>query len=245
MSRCIDTLDRRFYPDSSNNWDDELFRSEILGHINHASIVLDVGAGAGIVEQMNFLGLAAKVCGIDLDPRVVDNSFLDDAKVTGGESIPYDDDTFDVVFSDNVLEHLGEPEKVFAEVARVLRPGGVFLFKTPNKLHYMPIIARLTPHKFHGFVNRLRGRKVIDTFPTLYRANSRRQVVRLADAAGLTIEKLDLIEGRPEYTRIFCPLYIIGILYERLVNRFETLACFRILLIGVLSKPSAESTHSI
>ncbi|MDH3434965.1 MAG: class I SAM-dependent methyltransferase [Gammaproteobacteria bacterium] len=239
MSRCIDALDRRFYPDSSNNWDDELFRNEILSHVSRSSVVLDVGAGAGIVEQMNFRGLAAKVCGIDLDPRVLENSYLDDAKVTGGESIPYDDDTFDVVFSDNVLEHLGEPEQVFAEVARVLRPGGVFLFKTPNRHHYMPIIARLTPHKFHGFINRLRGRKVVDTFPTLYRANSRRQVIRLADSAGLTAQKLDLIEGRPEYTRIFCPLYIIGILYERLVNRFGFLARFRVLLIGVLSKPSA------
>jgi len=239
MSRCVDALDRRYYPDSSNNWDDELFRNEILNHVSGSSVVLDVGAGAGIVEQMNFRGLAAKVCGIDLDPRVLENSYLDDARVTGGESIPYDDGTFDVVFSDNVLEHLSEPEQVFAEVARVLRPGGVFLFKTPNKLHYMPIIARLTPHRFHGFINRLRGRQVVDTFPTLYRANSRRQVTRLARSVGLKAVRLDLIEGRPEYTRIFCLLYIIGILYERLVNRFEFLTGFRVLLIGALSKPSA------
>lgn len=239
MSRCVDALDRRYYPDSSNNWDDELFRNEILNHVSGSSVVLDVGAGAGIVEQMNFRGLTAKVCGIDLDPRVLENSYLDDARVTGGESIPYDDGTFDVVFSDNVLEHLSEPEQVFAEVARVLRPGGVFLFKTPNKLHYMPIIARLTPHRFHGFINRLRGRQVVDTFPTLYRANSRRQVTRLARSVGLKAVRLDLIEGRPEYTRIFCLLYIIGILYERLVNRFEFLTGFRVLLIGALSKPSA------
>ena len=69
-------------------------------------------------------------------------------------------------------------------------------------------------------------------------------MLRLADAAGLTMEKLDLIEGRPEYMRILCPLYIIGILYERLVNRFETLARFRVLLIGVLSKPSTETSTS-
>ncbi|MEI2780661.1 MAG: hypothetical protein V9H25_05130 [Candidatus Competibacter sp.] len=44
---------------------------------------------------------------------------------------------------------------VFREVARVLKRGGVFLFKTPNKTHYMPTIARLTPHRFHQFVNRI------------------------------------------------------------------------------------------
>ena len=242
MSRCVSALDRRFYPDSGNNWDDELFRSHILRYVNDTSVVLDVGAGAGIVEQMNFRGTAARVCGIDLDPRVLDNPYLDDAQVTGGESIPYDDDTFDVVISDNVLEHLEEPQKVFAEIARVLKVGGVFLFKTPNRFHYMPLIARLTPHRFHRFVNRLRGREEVDTFPTRYRANSRGQLRRLAAASGFDIDKLNLIEGRPEYMRIFCPLYLIGMFYERTVNRFESMAGMRILLIGLLRKGSTETS---
>ena len=236
MSRCVDALDRRFYPESGNNWDDDLFRSHILRHINDKSVVLDVGAGAGIVKQMNFRGAAARVCGVDLDPRVLENPYLDDAQVTGGESIPYDDETFDVVISDNVLEHLEEPQKVFAEIARVLKEGGVFLFKTPNRFHYMPLIARLTPHRFHRFVNKLRDREEVDTFPTRYRANSRGQVGRLAAASGFGIEQLNLVEGRPEYMRLFCPLYVLGMIYERTVNRFESLAGLRILLIGLLRK---------
>jgi len=236
MSRYIDALDRRFYPDVGKNWDDSLFRNEILEHVSRNSVVLDVGAGAGIVEQMNFRGIAARVCGVDLDPRVLENEFLDDAKVTGGESIPYDDATFDVVFSDNVLEHLATPEQVFEEIGRVLKPGGVFLFKTPNRFHYMPLIARLTPHRFHRFVNKLRGRETVDTFPTLYRANSRGQVKRLAAGTGFSVTKIDLIEGRPEYTRIFCPLYVVGIAYERLVNLSSLLSGMRVLMVGVLSK---------
>jgi len=236
MSRYIDALDRRFYPGIGNNWDDARFRSEILKHVSAESELLDLGAGAGIVEQMNFRGIARIVCGIDLDPRVLNNEYLDDAKVTCGESIPYDDDSFDVVFSDNVLEHLEEPERVFQEINRVLKPGGVFLFKTPNKHHYMPLIARLTPHSFHRFVNRLRGRGTVDTFPTLYRANSRRQVHRLAAATGFSVEEIKLVESRPEYTRIFCPLYLAGIAYERLVNLSRLLSGIRVLMIGVLSK---------
>jgi 2-polyprenyl-3-methyl-5-hydroxy-6-metoxy-1,4-benzoquinol methylase len=85
------------------------------------------------------------------------------------------------VFPDNVLEHLYEPEEVFREVARVLKPGGVFLFKTPNKWHYMPTIAQLTPHGFHRAVNRWRGRAEIDIFPTRYRANTYADVAHLAD----------------------------------------------------------------
>ena len=236
MSRCTEALDRRFYPGVNDNWDDILFREAILGIVSAESRVLDVGAGAGIVEQMNFKGTAAEVCGIDLDPRVLENRHLDEGKVSGVEAIPYDDASFDVVICDNVLEHLDEPHAAFAEIARVLKPGGVFLFKTPNKYHYMPLIARLTPHWFHRYVNKLRGREAVDTFPTRYRANSKKNLASLARSARLHVDRLDLIEGRPEYTRIFCPLYLIGVLYERLVNATERLASLRILLIGRMSK---------
>ena len=141
-----------------------------------------------------------------------------------------------MVFSDNVLEHLEEPLQVFREVVRVLKPGGVFLFKTPNKYHYMPLIARLTPHVFHQYVNRLRGRAEVDTFPTRYRANTRGDVIRLATEAGLLVEKIELIEGRPEYMRMTWPSYIVGMAYERIVNASELFAVLRILLVGVLRK---------
>lgn len=242
MSRCVEALDQKFYPTSGNNWDDALFRQSILTRLSDDSVILDVGAGAGIVEQMNFRGVGARACGIDLDPRVLENPFLDEAKVCSAEKIPYASATFDAVVSDNVLEHLDEPDIVFAEVARVLKPGGVFLFKTPNRRHYMPLIARLTPHGFHGFINRLRGREAVDTFPTRYRANSARQLQRLAVRSGLSVDAVDFFEGRPEYMRISCLLYPFGILYERLVNRFAFLKSFRILIVGALVKPSSGET---
>ena len=236
MSGVISWLDEKLYPASENNWDDRLFRERILDYLQPDSVVLDLGAGAGIVSQMNFRGLPAQMCGVDLDPRVVDNPMLDEGRVASATGIPYEDNRFDVVFSDNVLEHLEEPLQVFREVVRVLKPGGVFLFKTPNKYHYMPVIARLTPHVFHQYINRLRGRAEVDTFPTRYRANTRGDVIRLATEAGLLVEKIELIEGRPEYMRMTWPSYIVGMAYERIVNASELFAVLRILLVGVLRK---------
>nr|WP_274608966.1 class I SAM-dependent methyltransferase [Lamprobacter modestohalophilus] len=203
--------------------------------------VLDLGAGAGIVTEMNFCGHARRICGIDPDPRVVDNPFLDEGKVGLGESIPYPDASFDLVFADNVLEHLPNPEQVFAEVARVLRPGGVFLAKTPNKYHYVPLIARLTPHGFHRWVVRWRGREGEDVFPTRYLANSRADIRRLAAATGLQVVAVDLVEGRPEYLRFSALTYVFGYLYERLVNLVPGLAGLRVLLVAELRKPDAGS----
>jgi len=79
--------------------------------------------GAGIVSQMDFRGVAGHTCRVDPDPRVEGNPYLDEEKVAFGESFPYPNVRFDMVFADNVLEHLAEPKKVFAEVARVLGPG--------------------------------------------------------------------------------------------------------------------------
>jgi SAM-dependent methyltransferase len=235
-SKQIETLDRRWYPSYSANWDDALFRDRVLSRISASSCILDLGAGAGIVAQMNFRGLAGRVCGVDLDPRVVGNSFLDEAKVGSAELIPYGNEEFDLVFADNVLEHLSDPNAVFAEVRRVLRPGGWFLAKTPNRWHYMPLISRVTPHVFHRFYNRLRGRMETDTFPTFYRANSRAQIQRLATSVGFAVERLTLVEGRPEYLRLSVPTYAAGRFYERIVNRSEKLEMFRVLLVMELRK---------
>lgn len=238
MSRLIEQIDRKFYPGFDRNWDDQLFRDRILVHLGPSSVVLDLGAGAGIVKQMNFKGYAARVCGVDLDPRVTSNPMLDEGRVSNASGIPYEDESFDVVFSNNVMEHLSDPLAVFCEVYRVLKPGGVFLFKTPNKHHYMPLIARITPHRFHQFVNRLRGRAEVDTFPTHYRANAPKAVRALASSSGFNVEDIERVEGRPEYLRLAWPAYIVGLLYERTVNATDLLAPLRILLIAQLRKPA-------
>lgn len=239
MSRLTAWMDRRFYPDFAKNWDDLLFRDRIAAWLTPDMTILDLGAGAGIVEAMNFKGMAARVCGIDLDPRVAANPMLDEGLVTDGVQIPYPDASFDLVFADNVFEHLADPAGIMLEIRRVLRPGGHLLFKTPNRTHYMPLIASVTPHWFHQLVNRIRGRAEVDTFPTLYRANTPARVRALASETGFTDVSVALVEGRPEYLRMSMPTYLAGLLYERIVNRFDALAGLRILLVAEMRKPEA------
>jgi len=220
-----------------DHWDDRAFRERILDHLSQQAMeVLELGAGAGVVEQMDFREEAARVCGIDPDERVVRNPHLDEAKVGVGEAIPYPDASFDLVFACNVLEHLERPRAVFQEVRRVLRPGGVFLAKTPNRWHYVPLIASLTPRGFHEWVNRLRGREEGDTFPTLYRANTPRAVRRLGAATGFSVDTIELLEGRPEYLRITPPSYLVGWMYERAVNLVPPLSRFRVVLMVELRR---------
>lgn len=236
MSRLTEWMDRTFYPGFDGFWDDTLFRTYIEKVLREDHDVLDLGAGRGVLPQMNFRGRAKRVCGVDPDEAVSANSFLDEARVGAGEVIPYPDASFDVVFADNVLEHLVDPAAVFREVARVLRPGGAFLAKTPNKLHYVSIGARLTSQSFHERWNRMRGLGRINSFPTAYLANTPRRIERLAVQSGLTVQEIAAVEGRPEYLRFAAPLYLAGCAYERLVNSLPALARFRVVIIAVLRK---------
>lgn len=231
-------MDRTFYPRFGNNWDDQIFREILLGHIHSGSSCLDYGAGRGNVKQMNFRDIAKFVAGVDPEPGVFENPNLHDAKLLDltKNSIPYPDNHFDVVFADNVMEHVQNPSLVFKEIDRVLKPGGLLLAKTPNKWHYMPIIARWTPTWFHRFYNRIRGREAIDTFPTAYQCNSRSKVERLSAESGFSVEETRLIEGRPEYLRLTFPTYLIGFAYERIVNSTDLLSGFRCVLVFVLRK---------
>jgi SAM-dependent methyltransferase len=234
---AVGWLDRAFYSGFRDSWDDDAFRQYVLSHLNAEHVLLDLGAGAGIVAQMNFRGLAKKVCGVDPDARVLQNTFVDEAKVGAGEKIDWPDETFDIVTADNVLEHLADPARVFSEISRVLKPGGKFLFKTPNRSHYVPLIARLTPHLFHKYYNWLRGRAYEDTFATYYRANRPADVAAAGEGAGLKLTHFELIERRPEYLRMSALTYLFGIAYERAVNSTDALKGFRVTFIGNLTKP--------
>ncbi len=232
----IHSIDRRFYPGVEANWDDALFRLEILRCLSPDSNILDLGAGAGIVSQMDFRGHAKNVCGVDVDRRVKENPYLDEAYVADASRLPFEDNVFEVVFADNLLEHLVDPEGAFLEVFRVLKEDGVFLVKTPQRFHYVPLIARMTPLWLHKAINRRRNRADADIFPTRYRANSVSAIRRLARSSGLRVEKIDRIEGRPEYLRWFWPFYLLGVFYERSVNSGRIFEVLRVLLVAKMRK---------
>jgi SAM-dependent methyltransferase len=235
-------LDRALYPNHGDNWDNRHFGRVLREYMSPEFRILDYGAGRGRIGELNFRNEVAFVAGVDPDRSVFQNPFLDEAKVLplSDGTIPYEDQTFDLVFSANVLEHVPEPEACFREIKRVLKPGGIFLGKTPNKYHYVPSLARITPHSFHEFVNRRRGRDHHDTFPTLYRCNTPAKVKACAAGVGLELENVVMLEGRPEYLRIFAPTYLLGFLYEKLVNAAGCLAFLRSVMIFTLRKPARD-----
>ncbi len=196
--------------------------------------MLDLGAGAG-KNSYDLKGRVRSIVGVDFDPRVSDNPLLDRGVAVKPGPLPFDDSSFDVVFAIYVLEHVNNPAELVAEIRRVLRPGGIFLALTPNRYHYVSVIASATPTSFHKWLNKRRGREMEDTFPTVYQMNTRRALLRYF-ARGFECVRLDTIEVAPNYLRFWTPAFLLGALYERIVNRFDRLAPFRVNILCAFRK---------
>jgi SAM-dependent methyltransferase len=123
---------------------------------------------------------------VDVDDAVLGNPKLDEAHVIApGETLPVDAGSIDVVIADHVLEHIGadDADAVVGEFHRILKPGGWFAARTPNKWGAIGIGARIVPNQLHVRVlRRLQpGRRELDVFPTRYAMNTRRDLRRLFD----------------------------------------------------------------
>jgi len=156
------------------------------------------------------------IVGIDIDPAVHNNPTCDESIVHDiSKTFPFEDDSFDLIHCRWAIEHLEYPEKTFCELARILKPGGKLICLTPNVYHYAVIAARFTPFWLHHW---WRGDETGEAFPTFYRGNSARKLRQICKNAGLEIINIKVMEGAPGYLTRCWPLFLCGVLYERIVN---------------------------
>jgi len=201
------------------------YHEEWLGLLDRSieknSVIVDLGAGPTNDTTRFLSDRAASLIGVDVDPEVMENRYLDDAHVYDGTKIPLPDACADVVTSHWVVEHITNPEEHCREVCRVLRPGGIYVFRTPNLYHYKTIGALLIPNSMHTyFVRRLRNRTTDahDPYPTHYRLNSEGRIRKEMERSGLKVDAIHYGEGLPSYGMSSRVLFLLFMAYERVVN---------------------------
>jgi len=194
----------------------------VRGHLTPDSRVLDLGCGRGGVVELFWRDVKMAA---GLDP---DTASLAAHRAPGmplirgvGEGLPFTAESFDLIVCLWVLEHLNEPITTMREVCRVLRPGGHFVFVTPNLSNPVMLLNRIgkaLPALQRRTVPKLYGRVTGDTFRVQYHANTAGAIRMLASAAGLQVVELRTVPD-PTYLALNSFMFRVSVFSEQLMPK--------------------------
>ncbi len=143
---------RAYYDDFSRNYDDprgggyhrliDDLTVSLIGPATRGAEVLEIGCGTGLLLSRVAPG-AARAVGVDLSPGMLAHARERGLDVHEGraEALPFEDASFDVVYSFKVLAHVPDLDAAFAEAARVTRPHGRLFLEVYNR-HSLRYLAR-------------------------------------------------------------------------------------------------------
>lgn len=206
---------------------------------------LDLGCGHQFFaewmtgEQSEVIASCRSVFGIDLDWIGLKGHSGIDKKIFGNlERLPLADSSFDLISANMVVEHLESPQAVLREVHRCLRPGGRFVFHTPNFNGWATQFANRVPETIKKkLIWALERRKEEDVFQTHYKMNTPAAVSAIASEIGFAVEEIRLVSSSA-VTASFGPLAVPELLYIRHLQS-ERNAGRRSNLIATIRKSSS------
>lgn len=235
MGRLRDWTYRRFWAGDVHPY--QTLRSRLAALTAPGMTIVDAGCGYTSPTLRELGGKGARLIGVDVVPLErypgIETIQADLAR------IPLPDASVDLVYSRSVMEHVTDPDAVYAESWRLLKPGGRWIFLTANRWDYVSLVSRVTPNRFHGrIVSAMEGRAELDVFPTAYRTNDRTQIGRHAARAGFRVDRFDWLSQYPSMFYNNGPLFLIATLYEKLLMRFSALKRLRGWVFVELVKPA-------
>jgi SAM-dependent methyltransferase len=201
-------------PLSGEKWaaKSEAYAKLVAEHLSPPTVWLDAGCGSRLLETdmdplENWLAAQCKsIFGMDFS--VTFNRNIKSLLHGSLYELPFADSSLDLITCRMVVEHLDQPKKAFAEIARALRPGGAVIVITPNLLNYAifgnAVATKLFPEKLRlRIVHASDSRADDDIFPVRYRANTMRRLVRLLKGSGLQVHQtIALRQQRPYWWKL-------------------------------------------
>jgi SAM-dependent methyltransferase len=147
--------------------------------------VLDVGCGAG-TDLVRFAKGGALVTGVDLSSSAIalarqnfaQQGLAADLREADGEALPFEGDTFDLVFAHGVVQYTAHDKALVTECRRVLKPGGTAVFQVYNRISWLhglskvmkvplehddaPVLKRYSAAEFRGLLTGFREVRIVE-----------------------------------------------------------------------------------
>lgn len=203
---------------------------------------LDLGCGHHLLpewrlaEEKNLIAKAAQVIGLDYDlPSLIKHRTIK-IKVQGSATeLPFADSLFGMVTANMVVEHLDNPQVQFREVNRVLKPGGFFIFHTPNEYGHFSMMRKMVPaFAVKKLSKMLDGRDAEDVFEVHYKANNHQAIENLAAETGFQTEEIKMVSSDAVFA-VVPPLAVMELIWIKILKA-ESLKSLRTNIIAVLRK---------
>lgn len=235
IRRCKNIRDRIYVRDDLPG---PVFEREVRSLAFSDAIIADIGCGRDAKFLRSLSSSFAQAYGIDLE--ISENTSYENITLLRGdaEDIPLPDGSVHFVTMVNVVEHLRDPERVFRECKRVLKPEGSLLLTAPNKWHPPIAAGRLLPHWLKRSANRIiTDTPPEDTFPAYYRANSAGVLRCLGVSLGFVPVSIRYLSNHPQYFMFSTLIYRCAVWFERLIMQREWFAWLRQQVFCHLQKP--------
>ncbi len=210
---------------------------------------LDVGCGHQMFEswmlpeEQELSSRAQLLTGIDLDWDGLAKHRTITQKVHGNiQRLPFVSESLDVIKANMVIVNVSAPDEVLREAYRLLRPGGLFIFHTPNvRCIAMAIASKLSQDLKNLLASVLESRNAEDVFPTFYLMNREEAIRQKAAQAGFEVQDLKAVSSSA-ITAMLGPFAVVELLYLRILE-LEQFRCLRSNIIVTLRKPAREHTE--
>jgi SAM-dependent methyltransferase len=181
------------------------------------TVALDAGCGR-TTRLRDYRDRITRLVGVDMDEAAGrENPFLDEFLPADlNESLPFEEDSFDLVYANFVVEHLTHPDRGFAEWRRVLRPGGRLVLLTSNRASPLMAAGDKLPQAVRLMIKRRgAGAEERDVYPTVYLANTPQKLAAAADAAGFKPVAIEYVGTLHRYAARVPPVKWVLIGAER------------------------------
>ncbi len=179
--------------------------------------MINLGAAKSTIIEDSIIEAGDFVCDrCDIQECSVDKSYVGDSFVCPLEDMsPLTDNAYDIAFANFVLEHVSNPEKAVAEMARIIKPGGELILSLSNPKAPEFILAGLTPTTFHQL---FRQEDHDEAYPVKYAYKSIDKFIKLMAGAGWQLKERKNLPATYSYLYRWPIIGFFSRVYDGLLN---------------------------